>query len=237
MGATSAAAHEIVIHGPSRAGAGQVIDFEVHSTHVYGQAEEIEAVENVEAMLVQGETVRPVQLRANEKELRLDGSVALENDGPAVIVAHRRGLVWSRTTEGFKPGGRDQHPDALASNKYEKFTKLVVNANQDHTQPLGHRLEIVPIDDLSTVKVGDTIKVRVLYDGAPLATKVMATYLGFTDIADSYAWLTDGRDEGVAAVKITSPGIWLVRAQHEAEVGDGVVDRHILRAILQFEVS
>lgn len=237
-GSWGAMAHELIVKpGPVAEG---VLPFTIESTHVFVQSEEMETPANVSAALaIVGGTAAAVPVTGNEAAQRIEGSVPVPA-GSAWLVGHRKGVVWSRTPAGMKPGGRDQHPGAVAANRYEKFAKTLVGtgaAAGEIAGPLGHALEIVPLGDPATVGVGTDLAVRVLYRGKPVSVPVLATYDGFTETPNSYAYFTEEFDDtGSAKVRISAPGFWVVRAEVKADDPDPAVDRHIVRATLGFTV-
>ena len=79
--------------------------------------------------------------------------------------------------------------------------------------------------------------VRVLFKGLPLTTNVYATYDGFSKEENTYAYYTEGHKDGTAKVKITQPGIWMVRVQHTTPEHAEDYDRYVARAVLLFEVN
>jgi uncharacterized GH25 family protein len=211
--------------------------FQIESTHVPGRSEEIETAANVAVTLVAADGARPNEIVTNEKDLTLDDE--LSADGAAVLHVHRLGMVWSSTADGWQEGGRKKHPDAAASNKFEKFTKLLLNPAADPElvkRPLGDALEIVPLDDPGSLRVGDVFRVQVLHEGDPVPGGLQATRLGFTDAPSGYAWATESED-GTQAIKVTAPCPWLARADLEVPVNHGDVDQHTMRAILQPRVE
>ncbi|MEM9800327.1 MAG: DUF4198 domain-containing protein [Planctomycetota bacterium] len=61
--------------------------------------------------------------------------------------------------------------DRDAVEQYSKYVKSIVqvgDAPDEPALPLGHTLEIVPIGDPLSAKVGGTLAARVLYEGKPL---------------------------------------------------------------------
>lgn len=236
--AAPALGHEITVRTSTTAAPDEPVAFQIESTHTPGRSEEIEDAASLAVTLIAASGSSPVAIAPNDKDLTQDGRFTLAAQSSAVLHVHRLGMVWSETKDGWKQGGRDQHPDALQSNKYEKFTKVLVNSAADPafaSKPVGDALEIVPQGDPSSWRVGELASLQVLYDGKPLPGALQATYLGFTDVPSSYAWATKSED-GVYKVKLTAPGMWLARVEHQAEIGDGTIDRHVMRAILQFEV-
>lgn len=233
-----ALAHEISVRTSSTAAPDEPVAFQIESTHTPGRSEEIEDAASLAVRLIAPSGTSPVAIAPNDKDLTQDGTFRLAASGPAVLHVHRLGMVWSETPDGWKQGGRDAHPDAVQSNKYEKFTKVLINAAADPAfvqRPVGDALEIVPVGDPASWRVGELASLKVLHDGKPLAGELQATYLGFTDVPSSYAWSTESED-GTYKVKLTAPGMWLARVEHQAEIADGAIDRHVMRAILQFEV-
>jgi len=244
--ATAAAghAHEFLIKPGKISAAGDALPFTVESTHVFMQSEEMEAADTVTVSLRQGDKTEAITLQENEAAQRLEGEIVMADDASAYLLGHRLGQVWSQTPKGWKPGGRDVNADAQHSNKFEKFAKTLLNASPSDTAfatPAGHRLEIVPVTNPATVKVGEDLVVQVLYDGKPLATEVLATYDGFTETPSSYAYFTetyrDDNNAGLAKVRISTPGLWLVRVEHRASKSEEGIDEHVMRAVLVFEVA
>jgi len=78
-----------------------------------------------------------------------------------------------------------------------------------------------------------------LFKGQAAALPVWATYDGFAlDLDNTYAYYTESNSEGIAKVKITAPGFWIVRATKDGEKGvEGEYDVRNLRSILSFEVK
>jgi uncharacterized GH25 family protein len=231
-------AHEIVLRPVSDGGTSKML---VESTHVFVKAEELEDTATLKAALATPDGTQALPLApAGELSLAADLPAV---DSAAWFVAHREGLVFSSTPDGFKPGTRAEHPDAAFTNRYEKFSKALVDARDAAfvTKPLGHILELVPMSNPADLKAGDELKVQVLYNGAPVAAEVTATFDGFSETPMTFAYATETGDEygtpGVATVKVWQPGYWYVRVAHEAEDPASDVDTHVLRAILSFEVK
>lgn len=233
-----ATAHEILLQPMTEGGAMKMM---VESTHVFVKAEELEDVANLKAMLVTPAGAQDVPL-AQAGELSLAADVPAPQ-GPAWFVAHRLPLVFSNTPDGFKPGTKAENPTAIFTNRYEKFSKALVDGSDPAfvMKPLGHVLELVPMSNPADLKAGDELQVQVLYNGAPVAAEVTATFAGFSDTPMTFAYATETGDEygtpGVAKVKVWQPGYWYVRVAHEAEDPADDVDTHVLRAILSFEVK
>ncbi|MBI4466565.1 MAG: DUF4198 domain-containing protein [Acidobacteria bacterium] len=101
--------------------------------------------------------------------------------------------------------------------RYSKVAKLALCAGEvrgaAYEQPLGLRLEIVPENNPCELRVGEALRVRVLFDGAPLAGVWVGA--GYSGVHGHHypVWLkTDSA--GRAAVRPDRPGAWFVRALH-----------------------
>jgi uncharacterized GH25 family protein len=238
LAALPAFSHEILLRPVTEGSATRMM---VESTHVFVKAEELEDAANLKAMLATPAGMQDLPLMQS-------GDLSLAAELPAVdaaawFVAHRLGLVYSSTPDGFKPGTRAENPDAAFTNRYEKFSKALVDGRDAAfvTKPLGHTLELVPMSNPADLKAGDDLQVQVLYNGAPIAAEVTATFDGFSETPMTFAYATETGDEygtpGVAKVKVWQPGYWYVRVAHNAEDPAGDVDTHVLRAILSFQVN
>ena len=52
----------------------------------------------------------------------------------------------------------------------------------------------------------------------------------------SLAYYTEGHKDGTAKVKITQPGIWMVRVQHAVTESSEDYDRYVARAVLLLSI-
>lgn len=233
-----ASAHEFLIKPEywETYSAGQKLPLSIHSTHVFIKGEEIEDPKTVRVSY----GGQAVPLTPNEACLTQDGSITLADGGAALIEGHRLPILWSETPSGGAEGGRSTHKDALSAGMYEKFAKLLLPVNGKTTgfdTVCGHRLEIVPIDNPLTAKPGDELSFRVLLNGKPAAfDTVEAGYDGFTDIAGGWAFSAAPVRHGEARVKVSAPGLWVVRVAVTVPEKTAEYDEQILRAVLMFPV-
>ncbi len=234
-------AHEFIVKPVSLSGThDQIIPVNVLSAHVFMESEEMEPLQQVEAYALSSAGRQEIPLVDNETEKTLNGNVAIQAEGTHILCGHRNGMIWSKTTKGWKQESKKNLKGVLSSGKYEKFAKAIItNGKSDSTyrQPVGHKLEIVPLDDPQTTLPGEEMKLQVLYDGKPLATEVYATYDGFSTHPNTYAYYSNSSDDGQVAVKLTQPGVWMVRVQHEITEPTQDYDKEVIRAVLLFGIN
>ncbi|MBU1002676.1 MAG: DUF4198 domain-containing protein [Proteobacteria bacterium] len=241
MLAGAAQAHEFLIKPVSlHAEKGTILPFSAVSAHVFMISEEMEPLEQVEAKLLLAGKSTPLKLSPNDMLLTLDGQINPQAQGTAIIAGHRKGMIWTNTTSGWKQQSKKGLQGVISSGKYEKFCKTLITVgspDQSYKTPLGQRLEIIPQTDPSLVRPGEELVVKVLFDGKPVSVEsVMATYDGFTDASNSYAYFTEPYGQGLARVKISAPGVWMVRTQHVLDKQTEDYDSHVIRSVLIFEV-
>lgn len=238
LGLGNAGAHEWVVK-PQLWGkytSGQTLPFTLVSSHVFMKSEELENPQNVEASF-EGKLV---ELRPNEVFHSFDGKVVLSRPGAAIIRSHRKGEVWSRTTQGMKKGDRKTLEGVIESRLYEKFSKALLpvdGSSEGFDRVVGDALEIVPIDDPLKARVGDDVRFKILYNGQPVSPEVTATYDGFSDTPNTYAYFTEPYGEGEAMVKISAPGLWMVRVQYAVDEKGENYEKRFMRSVLVFPVS
>lgn len=112
----------------------------------------------------------------------------------------------------------------LMSVKYQALAKSYLSVGGKWTQPKakGVGLEIIPKTDLSNVKVGDLIKLEVLYYGKPL--NVSANSMEFVTAMSNTFGQNDGFSlfsyikEGKAQFRVQSAGQWIVGCNHKEDV-------------------
>lgn len=158
----------------------------------------------------------------------------------------RRYLELEGAPEALERYGREgllPQTDSV-TRRYAKYAKTFVEVGQGGPRAFervaGHPLEFVPLADPATVRLGDTIAVRLLYRGRPLAGARLhagaAPRGGGTQLAGQEPHLeTDG--DGVARVFIDRMGLWNVRTLQivPADAGSGA-DWDAHWATIVFEV-
>jgi uncharacterized GH25 family protein len=245
--ASAVSAHELIVK-PSKmtAAKGEVLPIEIQSTHQFIVKEEVENVSRVEAGVFRDGRLEKAELKENEPELRIDCQVTIADDGAVLVVAAKNGEVWSVTNEGSQAGSRKdleaKNLKVLRASKNDKFAKAVVNASKDDKNfaaVVGQELEVVPVTNPADAKTGEYFQVKILYKGQPASVPVWATYDGFApELQNTYAYYTESGADGVAQIKLTAPGLWIVRAAKDGEPGvEGEYDVRNLRSILAFEVK
>lgn len=111
-------------------------------------------------------------------------------------------------------GGDDRE---IVVESYTKFAKTIIEVapcpkdDRSWTAPLGHRLEIIPLDNPSQWALGRTVKVRVLLDGHPWPdVPVSVGYEGGKPHEYETRTKTNGRGE--AEVKLSRAGHGFLKA-------------------------
>lgn len=241
FGITQAVAHEFIVKPVQmQVSVGQKVPFSVISAHVFMVSEEMEPLDQVDLSLVKANEIQKLTLKPNDMLLTHDGIADLKQEGTHILAGHRKGMIWTHTTQGWQQASKKGLQGVLSSGKYEKFCKTLVVAGQSdegYKKILGHQLEIVPLGDPKQAVIGKDLRFQILFDGKPLSTEVHATYDGFTDAPNTYAYFTEADENGVARVKITHPGTWMVRVQHKLTEPTEDYDQHVLRSVLVFGVN
>ncbi len=240
--AQSAWAHEfLAVPVQTEAAKNQVVPFRVMSTHVMMISEEVEAPDTVSATLYNGKDKKDLKLMENNMLFSLDGQIAPKNKGAGLIAVHRKATIWTQTADGWKKGPKSAFKKVVSSGKYEKFCKSLVqvgDSSKGYDRVTGDLLEIVPVDDPTKAKVNDEIAFRFLYNGKPYSpSQVLATYNGFSALKNTFAYRTTPAGQGIAKIKITHPGTWVVLIKKTNNKGTKEYDKHVIKAAYVFGVK
>lgn len=123
---------------------------------------------------------------------------------------------------------------------YSRYAKLLVGDIADNaTRLLGHTLEIVPEKNPLRLKPGDSLPVRVLFRGKPLAgVRVSAAYEGVELKGHEFPVTAETDQEGRAILKLDRSGLWYARLIHMIPAeGEPNVDWRSFFATLTFRLS
>ena len=240
-----ASAHEFIAKPDKvQAAKGDALRVEAQAAHVFMISEEAEPADTVVLELMQGDARTPVTLTEDSKAKALAGTATLTADGPALLVGHRLPQIWSDTTEGVLEGGRQtleaKGKKVLKVGKYEKFAKTLINPSADDTlykKVLGQDLEIVLLTNPADVKPGDEIKAEVLLNGKPVKAPLGLTYDGYSTEMDTYMTKVETGADGMATLKVTKPGLWMLRTEYTEALSGGDADKRNMRATYVFPVK
>jgi len=182
-------------------------------------------------LAIEGDKSSPVDLKENHSLETLDGVVNVNRKGTAVLVGHLQEPIETVKAEGS---------NRSLKSKREKFAKGLIGVSGDddgYKKASGQKLEIVPESNVMKTRVGEEVTLKILLDGKPLKSQVYATYDGFSRRSTTFAYATESLDDGIAYVKVTSPGVWVLRVEKRIETNARDFDLLSLKATLIFSVQ
>jgi hypothetical protein len=167
-----------------------------------------------------------VGLASKPRKIRLSGedfTGYLEHDGIPAIIQER------------KEKGISDRDEIEQYSKYVKLYLQVGDTGSDNfNEPIGLRIEIIPLKNPYGVKAGGNLPVQVLFKGKPLAG--LTLHAGFSGQGEE-ALAVETDKNGKAQIGIGKPGKWYIRGIHLAQVD---LDDHSYEshwATLTFEVA
>lgn len=130
----------------------------------------------------------------------------------------------SKTTDGYKRQPKNTVKEALSCFCYDLRAGALLPVGVAKAAGAAfseNPLEIVPLSDPTRLATGDTLPVKVLFNGVPLSgARIDATYAGYSDQADDFAVSVETGKEGTANIPVTEKGPWLVSASYAAPYPD-----------------
>jgi nickel transport protein len=136
-------------------------------------------------------------------------TVDIDNQ-PAFVAAVMDYGMWSKTPDGkWHNKGKDEVPGAVISEKNYKYG---VHLRRELSGPVpllpGQTLQIVPVNTPLPVKAGQPLKLRVLYQGKPVAgARVWSDFVNDPDEQGAKS----GKD-GTVTVKVRNQGLNVIVA-------------------------
>lgn len=174
-------------------------------------------------------------------EIDFQGNNPLKSKGAYLVVAQKKEGFSSKTTSGYQMKSKKELKNVLQCSYSGGYSKAIVNVGKGGgkalSKPLGHTLEIVPLENPTDLAPGDYFSFKVLYNGKPLRAEIYATYAGFsTDGAWAYTVNTDR--QGVGRIKMLHSGIWLIKVGHKLPFPDPQeCDQYSYTSSLTFEIK
>ena len=174
-------------------------------------------------------------------EIEFSVEKPLKKNGAYLTVATRKEAFFTKTTKGYERQSKKGLKNVIQCGYYGMYAKAVVDVEKgggkNLTKPVGHILEIVPLEDPADLREGDYMPVKVLYNNEPLKTELCATYVGFST-EGAWAYTTKTNKEGMGKIKMLKSGIWLIKAGHTVPYPDpDECDEYSYSATLTFEVK
>lgn len=155
----------------------------------------------------------PVSLRKTDHLLLVDAKPL-----PAVIAGVLDNGYWSKGPDGkWVNKGRDEVPDAEESGRYIKYAVFLRESLKAPLKPLpGQVLQIVPLKAALPQHKDESMTVRVLFNGKPVAgAKVTRDYVGDPEAKP----LVTGKD-GTVTLRVRNDGLNVITAAYDAPPDD-----------------
>ncbi len=158
-----------------------------------------------------------------------------------IAMVHRKEGFSTKTTHGYVHKPRKGLKDVIYSRYLGMYGKAIINVgapteSKSFMQPVGIPLEIVPMVNPSHLKTGDYFRFKLLYQGKPLTENINASYAGFS-YDNAWAYTTRTKQDGIGEIKILSPGVWVIKANHKAPYPEpDKADEYSYTTSLTFEV-
>ena len=152
----------------------------------------------------------------SEKGILVVETKPFADDTHMLLAARYDNGFWVKLPDGsYRNATRRLVPDAADSMWSVKFAKALTGSGAPWDTVLGQELEIVPLSDPAKTGIGQTLHLKVLFHGKPLAGAEVERGDGVTAVAekDIPRFSTDA--DGVAAVPLVKAGPHLLVIDHK----------------------
>lgn len=144
--------------------------------------------------------------------LRVDGPLVIvdSEDKTSVVAAVMFNGIWSKTPDGeWHKKGRDEVPNATISEKNFKYAVHVTGPLSQPIPPLaGQTLQIVPVNVPLPAMMGQPLKLRVLFQGKPVAGARVLTDM----VNDPDGKQAKTAADGTVTINVRNQGLNVVQA-------------------------
>ena len=239
LGISNASAHCLWLNIDNRQpDKGQPISVEIGWGHSFPKGQEIKEgyLEEVYAVNEQGKKISLRQVNSNTFEF------VAPKERPYTLCARVRPGFLTKTTEGYKHGSKKGLQEVLSCFRYDIRTKAMVRAGVKGPIPeqrAGDPLEILALTDPLALKKGQTLPVKVLFEGKPLANaEIHFTWAGLSKRPHSSEHSVRTDKTGVAQIILAHEGEWMINVMHQVPYPDlQECDTYRYNASLSFHVD
>jgi uncharacterized GH25 family protein len=145
--------------------------------------------------------------------------------GTYLVIGEYNPTYWTTTIEnGSEMKPKDEVKGTFVrSYRSTMFAKGIYNVDNAAdtaliTKPLGTKIELIPQSNPATLKVGEKLKVQLLYDGKPLANEpVYGVVEGYAeDLHNAKAFMNPTDNNGYAEFEPWKAGLWQLEVRYGA---------------------
>jgi nickel transport protein len=137
------------------------------------------------------------------------------DSGRTLIAARYDNGYWVKIADNvYRNVSKRLATDAIDSLWSAKFAKAVTGPGAPWDAALGHELELVPLTDPAAVRVGESLRVRVLFRGQPLAGADVERSDGVTPMKEDAIPRFKSDGDGIAAIPIVKWGPVVLAVDH-----------------------
>ncbi|MEP6886756.1 MAG: DUF4198 domain-containing protein [Nitrospirales bacterium] len=121
---------------------------------------------------------------------------------------------WVKTAHGHRDTSKLQVADTVESLSSMKYAKALLQvrpgASELHRKVIGHRLELVPLSNPFVVKPGESLSVKVYFDGKPLNGVSVEIGDGVTPMEEHDIPRYKTNEQGIAVIPLGKVGPQLI---------------------------
>lgn len=230
--------------------------------HIYGQTG-MNYPESVSA--VSFDRIKSAKLVNNNKEINIKtikeigSSLALEVTPPesgqwyvSVEIKQRRSDLKAEQFTGYltehklfdilELRKKRNETNKAVTRVYEKSAKTLVTVGNSKIfswdKVLGHVLEIIPIQNPESLKKGDMVSLKVLYNGKPLENALISAGYAGDSIDEGSNLEKRTNSNGIVEIPLSNAGRWYfntINVVEETKIED--IEWHSYTATLTFEIK
>ncbi len=162
--------------------------------------------------------------------------------GTYILVSEIKPGFKTKTVEGFKFCSKKGLKNVISCFRYERTAKSLIAVGKSEKGFLNEAktpLELVPLINPKKVKLGGYFPIKLLFKGKPLShVYIYATYEGFSQEGNTFAYTTMTDRNGIAKIKILKKGKWMVKADYKIPYPDPrICDEYFFATTFTFEIE
>jgi uncharacterized GH25 family protein len=172
--------------------------------------------------------------------------IKLKNKGTYLAVLEMKSFV-TKTVDGYFYKPKNELENVLESKWYESTSIAVINVRNSEDKYFYNKIPEIKDSDFFIKLLENPVLIRekallpvaiISKTNEPVRSYIYATYAGFSNDKDTFAWASRTNKKGLGKIKILKNGLWLLKTEYITDfLQHNLADKTKYLSTLTFQIQ